>query len=224
MTQERGRIAIPGMGTSIFAGRRATAAAGARGRMARATDGELLARIRERDERALAELYDRHAGLVLTIALRVVGDRELAEEVLQDTFLRCWNGAVTYESSRGNVLGWLMGIARNRSIDMLRSRQHKSRQREQSSLLDMDESGLFSEADETESIAMREVVTDAMKALPMAQRQVVELAYYGGMSQTEIARATGEPLGTVKSRTRIAMDHLREHLRPQFRPEVGGEQ
>lgn len=224
MTRERGRIANTGGGTSILPGLRASVVTGVRRNVARASDGELLERIRNRDERALAELYDRHAGLVLTVALRVVGDRELAEEVLQDTFLRCWNGAITYQAGRGNVLGWLMGIARNRSIDMLRSRQHKSRQREQGSILDMDESGLFSEADETESIAMREVVTEAMKSLPIAQRHVVELAYYGGMSQSEIARATGEPLGTVKSRTRIAMEHLRTQLRPQFRPEPGGEE
>ena len=224
MTQERARIALPGASTSTFPGLGAAVATGSRRRLARAEDAELLERIRQRDERALAELYDRHAGLVLTVALRVVGDRELAEEVLQDTFLRCWAGATTYQPGRGKVLGWLMGIARNRSIDVLRSRQHKSRMREQNALLESEDSELFSEADETESIAMREVVTTAMSTLPLAQRQVVELAYYGGMSQTEIARATGEPLGTVKSRTRIAMDHLRQQLRPQFRPDEGGEQ
>lgn len=195
-----------------------------RRKLARADDAQLLERIRDRDERALAELYDRHAGLVLTVALRVVGDRELAEEVLQDTFLRCWSGAATYQPGRGKVLGWLMGIARNRSIDVLRSRQHKSRMREQNALPEAEDSEIFSEADETEAVAMREVVTRAMNTLPLAQRQMVELAYYGGMSQTEIARTTGEPLGTVKSRTRIAMDQLREQLRPQFRPDDGGNQ
>jgi RNA polymerase sigma-70 factor, ECF subfamily len=183
----------------------------------RASDAELLARIRARDESALVELYDRHAGLVLSVAIRVVGDRELAEEILQDTFLRCWQGAATYQIGRGQVIGWLMGITRNRAIDMLRSRQHKSRLREQTSLADPDDFRTHGGHDETETIITRQIVSAAMASLPLTQRHVIELAYYGGMSQAEIARVTGEPLGTVKSRTRIAMDQLRSILRPQFR-------
>jgi RNA polymerase sigma-70 factor, ECF subfamily len=221
VTHERGRIALPGVKTSKVRTRESAVLNEDRESIAAESDSELFQRVRDRDERALAELYDRHAGLVLTVALRVVGDRELAEEVLQDTFLRCWTGAASYEPARGKVLGWLTGIARNRSIDVLRSRQHRTRVRERNSLPEADDSGLFSQADETEAVAMREVVTQAMNGLPLVQRQVVELAYYGGMSQTEIAAATGEPLGTVKSRTRMAMEHLRGQLRPQLRPDGG---
>src|SRR5712691_11063365 len=93
-------------------------------------DRELLRRMRAGDESALEALYARYAGLVYTLALRIVGDGELAREVLQDTFLRCWSGAAMYDAARGRVPWWLMGIARNRAIDLLRSRPHQARLRE----------------------------------------------------------------------------------------------
>jgi RNA polymerase sigma-70 factor (ECF subfamily) len=191
-----------------------------RGRSAIPPDSELLARVRRADETALAALYDRYAGLVVTVALRVVGDREVAEEILQDTFLRCWNGAETYQPSRGHVAGWLMGIARNRAIDVLRSRQHKARQRERIALPDADDPHQPGNPDETESVVLRHTVATALATLPLNQRQVIELAYYGGLSQTEIAQRLGEPLGTVKSRTRTAMDRLRVLLGPHVRPDT----
>jgi RNA polymerase sigma-70 factor, ECF subfamily len=182
------------------------------------SDGELLQRIRARDEAALAALYDRYAGLVFTLAMRIVGERELAQEVMQDTFLRCWNGAETYQATRGNVASWLLGIARNRAIDLLRSRQHQARLRESTPLPDPDRGGdVAGEHDTGELVATRQTIVTALGALPAAQRRVIELAYYGGLSQSEIARQLGEPLGTVKSRTRSAMDHLRNLLRPPDR-------
>src|SRR5918999_28394 len=90
-------------------------------------DADLLDLVRGRDEAALAALYDRYGGLVFTVALRVLGDRDLAEEVMQDAFLRCWRGVETYRPERGHAAGWLMGIARNRAVDVLRSRQHQAR-------------------------------------------------------------------------------------------------
>lgn len=190
-----------------------------RGRSASPPDSELLARVRRADEAALAALYDRYAGLVVTVALRVVGDREVADEILQDTFLRCWNGAETYQPSRGHVAGWLMGIARNRAIDVLRSRQHKARQRERTALPEPDDPHQPGNPDETEAVVLRHTVASALATLPLNQRQVIELAYYGGLTQTEIAQRLGEPLGTVKSRTRTAMDRLRVVLGPHLRPE-----
>jgi RNA polymerase sigma-70 factor (ECF subfamily) len=183
------------------------------------TDAELMERVRRGDEVALAALYDRYAGLILTVALRIVGDRELAEEVMQDSFLRVWNASESYRASRGQVSGWLIGITRNRAIDMLRSRQHKSRLRERTPLPEPGDEDRFGVADQTEAVVTRQAVADALAGLSMAQRQVVELAYYGGMSQSEIARQLGEPLGTIKSRTRVAMEHLRIALRPHFRPD-----
>jgi RNA polymerase sigma-70 factor (ECF subfamily) len=183
------------------------------------TDAELMERVRRGDEIALAALYDRYAGLILTVALRIVGDRELAEEVMQDSFLRVWNASDTYRASRGQVSGWLIGITRNRAIDMLRSRLHKTRLRERTPLPEPGDEDRFGVEDETEAVVTRQAVADALAGLSMAQRQVVELAYYGGMSQSEIAHQLGEPLGTIKSRTRVSMEHLRTALRPHFRPD-----
>jgi RNA polymerase sigma-70 factor (ECF subfamily) len=181
-------------------------------------DEALMERIRARDEAALAALYDRYGSLVFTVALRVVGDRELAEEVMQDAFLRCWNGAESYDRTRGPVSGWLPRIARNRAVDLLRSRQHQARLREAAPLPDPDGPGAAGVGDASEAVITRQAVLAALATLPRAQRQAVELAYYGGLTQVEIARQTGEPLGTIKSRTRTAMDHLRGLLRPHFRP------
>lgn len=177
----------------------------------------LLEAVRRREEAALAALYDRYGGLVFTVALRILGDRDLAEEVMQDTFLRCWNGVETYRAERGHAAGWLMGIARNRAVDVLRGRQHQARLRERTSLPEPDAPGEPHVADETDLIATGQVVAAAVRALPAAQRHVVELAYYGGLTQVEIARTLGEPLGTVKTRTRTALERLRQALRPVFR-------
>ncbi len=188
-------------------GRKRTAAEGAGTSMA--ADDELLRRIGRGDEAALVALYDRYAGLACAVALRVLGDRELAEEVVQDTFLRCWRGVETYRTGRGRVAGWLVGIARNRAIDALRSRSHQARLREGTDLADRPPPDGMGEPTATDLVLLREAVGAALAALPAGQRQMIELAYYAGLSQSEIARALGEPLGTVKTRTRAAMDRLR---------------
>ena len=168
------------------------------------------------DESALEVLYRRYGGLIFTLALRIVGDPELAREVLQDTFLRCWDGRDAYDPGRGRIPGWLMGIARNRAIDLLRSRPHQARLREREPLV-----GLASEPiqpDAADSILLRRAVVSALRGLPIAQRQAIELAYYGGHTQVEIEREPGEPLGTIKSRTRQAMELLRAVLWPLIEP------
>jgi RNA polymerase sigma-70 factor (ECF subfamily) len=168
------------------------------------------------EEAALEVLYARYGGLIFTLALRIVGDPELAREVLQDTFLRCWDGREAYDPRRGRVAGWLMGIARNRAIDLLRSRPHQARLREREPL-----AGLASEPvqpDATDPIMLRRAVVNALQTLPIGQRQAIELAYYGGHTQVEIARELGEPLGTIKSRTRQAMELLRVVLWPLIEP------
>lgn len=168
------------------------------------------------EEAALEGLYARYGGLVFTLALRIVGDPELAREVLQDTFLRCWDGREGYDPGRGRVPGWLMGIARNRAIDLLRSRSHQARLRERDAL-----AGLVSESaqpDTTDSVTLRRAVAGALHGLPVAQRRAIELAYYGGHTQVEIARELGEPLGTIKSRMREAMERLRGALWPLIEP------
>ena len=183
-------------------------------------DSELVRQMQVGKESALEGLYARYGGLIFTLALRIVGDPELAREVLQDTFLRCWGGRDAYDPARGRVPGWLMGIARNRAIDLLRSRPHQARLREQEPL-----AGLASEPaqrDATDSLTLRRAVAGALQELPIGQRQAIELAYYGGHTQVEIARELGEPLGTIKSRTREAMERLRAVLWPLIETKGGG--
>src|SRR5215510_12657959 len=180
-------------------------------------DPVLLRRMRQGDESALEMLYARYGGLVYSLAMRIVGDPELAREVLQDTFLRSWDGRATYDAQRGRVAWWLMGIARNGAVDLLRSRPHQARLRERERLsADVP----TAEKDTAEAFGLRRDVMNALGALPTAQRAAIELAYYGGMTQTEIARVLNEPLGTVKSRTREALERLRGLLAPAMERDV----
>jgi RNA polymerase sigma-70 factor (ECF subfamily) len=180
------------------------------------TDHELLRRIGLRDESALETLYTRYGGLLCTLALRIVGDRELALEVLQDTFLRAWRESAGYDPERGRVPWWLMGITRNRAIDLLRSRTHQARLRERPE--DGTSQPEPAQADGADDVVLRRTVEKALHGLTTVQRQAIELAYYGGLTQAEIASQLGEPLGTVKSRTREAMDRLRSVLLPVIEP------
>lgn len=181
-------------------------------------DLELLRGMQLGDEAALEALYARYGGLVYTLALRIVGDPELAREVLQDTFLRSWDGRETYDSERGRVPWWLMGIARNRAIDLLRSRSHQARLREREPLAAEARVNEPAYPDTADVVVLRRAVANALAALPSGQRQAIELAYYGGLTQLEIARELKEPLGTVKSRTRSAVERLRQLLRPFIEP------
>ena len=181
-----------------------------------ATDPDLLRQMQLGNESAFEVLYTRYGGLIFTLALRIVGDRELAREVLQDTLLRCWDGKEAYDPSRGRVPAWLVGIARHRAIDLLRSRPHQARLREREPL-----TGLASETaqpDATDAVMLRRAVTNALQGLPTGQREAIELAYYAGHTQAEIARVLSEPLGTIKSRTREAMERLRTVLWPLIEP------
>ena len=182
-------------------------------------DLELLRRMRLGDESALEALYARYGGLVYTLALRIVGDPELAREVLQDTFLRSWTRGEAYDPGRGRVPSWLMGIARNRAIDLLRSRSHQARLREQEPLAAAAHVSEPAHPDATDAGVLLRAVIHALQSLSAVQRRAIELAYYGGLTQVEIARELGEPLGTVKSRTRDAMERLRGLLRPLVEPE-----
>jgi len=190
-------------------------------------DQVLLRRVQQRQEPALADLYDRYAGLVYTLARRIVGDRTLAEEVMQDTFLRCWHGVESYDPARGHVAGWLMGIARNRAIDLLRGRQHQARLREGEPLPPPD-ARYLSEALRVQSsddlILLRDAVGAALQALPADQRRAIELAYYGGLTQAGISHPLDTPLGAGKSRRRSGMQRLRGLLRPLVTPGDGDEE
>lgn len=178
-------------------------------------DAALIARIRARDEAALLQLYDRYQHLLMALALRLVGDRQTAEEVLQDVFIRLWEASAGFDERRGSVSAWLFGITRNRAIDVLRSAQHRARARERDDLPPSRPDG----GDIAEFVTNRVVVRDALDALSPERRRAVELVYFGGFTHQEAAAALNQPLGTTKGRIRAAMDELRAALRPERGPQ-----
>lgn len=175
-------------------------------------DTELLALVRRGEEAALGALYDRHGRLIYAIALRITGDRETAEEVVQDVFQNVWQAAATFQPELGAFSSWLLGIARHRAIDATRSKRERARAREQT--LDQ-ERMIVSDSSlvgAVEQRLLRDAVREALGALPANQRQAIELAYYGGLTRAEIAERLNEPLGTVKTRLRLGLLKLRDVL------------
>ena len=167
------------------------------------------------DERAFATLYDRTSRQVYGLMLRIIGNAATAEEVLLDAYTQAWQQRIQYDEKRGTPLAWLITIARSRAIDRLRSMRGND---ERHAVLD--EASAHAEATdvaaEAEAREAGEHVRSALEVLPSEQREVIELAYYGGMSHSEIATRLGQPLGTVKTRVRLAMMKLREILRSSF--------
>ncbi|HEY7909476.1 MAG TPA: sigma-70 family RNA polymerase sigma factor [Thermomicrobiales bacterium] len=178
------------------------------------SDRHLLAAITVGDERGLARLYDRYGTPVFTLALRITEDSSAAQEVTQDTFLRVWQRAEQYDPRRGEVAPWLFTIARRNALQYLRHRRRRIPLADESFV---GEGGTLpdpTEPDTSERVALAHTVTAALARLPPPQRHAIELAYYGGLTQMEIARRTGAPLGTVKYRMRAALEALRAHLGP----------
>lgn len=165
------------------------------------------------DERALSQLYDSTSRVVYGIALRVARESSAAEDITMDVYMQVWRTAGTYMAGRGTVLSWLAMLARSRALDWARTRHAKAAQKSQS--LD-DVFGLSDAAPSPESASIEasrsRKIQESLAALPADQRQAVEMAFFFGMSHTEIAERLDLPLGTVKSRIRIAMTRLRESL------------
>ncbi len=180
--------------------------------MATAPDETLIAAVCTGDEAALDTLYDRYAPSVYSLALRITGDRLTAQEVTQDTFMRLWKSATQFDRARGAFGAWLFAIARRRALDVLRSRQRQAKVADGTFISDGGTLPEPSQPDTTEQIVLAHVVSQAVATLPLVQRQTIELAYFGGLTQQQIATQTGEPLGTVKSRMRTAMETLRGRL------------
>ena len=172
-------------------------------------DEELLALIALSNSEALGTFYDRYGRLVFTVALRITGDRETAEEVTQDVFQNVWQSASGFQLSSGSSSAWLMGITRHRAIDATRSRRYRARNREDSLSFDQPTREESGPEYLTDLQLLREMVRGALNELPLSQRQAIELAFYGGMTRAEIAERLGEPLGTVKTRMRLGMQKLR---------------
>jgi RNA polymerase sigma-70 factor, ECF subfamily len=175
-----------------------------------APDSALVERMMAGDEGALAALYDRYSGMIFAMLVRILRDQHAAEEVLQDLFLQLWRTASHFDASRGSLPAWLMVIGRNRAISRLRSRARYEMHDDIDAFPANALASSVNIEDETQRALLVQKLRAAMSALPREQREAVELAYFEGMTQTEIAAKTGSPLGTVKSRVRTAMQSLKE--------------
>jgi len=180
-----------------------------------AEDQRALRRVVDRDSGGLGTLYDRHGRAVFSLALRILGDESDAEEVTQDVFAQAWRRAGQYDESRGTVAAWLLVIARTRAIDRFRARRVRPEGRVQ------DDGGLTLQqlpatepdvASEMMAAERGQRVRRALEALPFLQRVAIELAYFEGLSQREIAERLEQPLGTVKTRMRLGLLKLRDAL------------
>lgn len=173
-------------------------------------DSALIENMRTGDEAALSTLYDRYSAMLFGMLVRILRDQQAAEEVLQDLFLQLWRNAAQFDAARGSLPAWLMVIGRNRAISRLRGR----RDREVLEENEGDYANTFVSSQNIEEEAVRAQlarnISAALGQLPTEQRQAVELAYFEGMTQSEIANKTGIPLGTVKTRVRTAMQTLRQ--------------
>jgi RNA polymerase sigma-70 factor (ECF subfamily) len=169
-------------------------------------DATLIARVHAGDHDAMAAVYDRYSSIVYATALRILGDTAAAEDVLQEIFMQLWRKPSAFDSSRGNLPAWLGVIARHRAIDLLRKRRPQT---------DFEDVVIASSHDlrkETECNAMVEKVRTAMAEMFPEQRRCMEMAFFEGLTHSEIAAKTGEPLGTVKTRIRSALLQLRKRL------------
>jgi RNA polymerase sigma-70 factor (ECF subfamily) len=176
----------------------------------RVPDSALVERIMAGEEDALSALYDRYAGMLYAMLVRILKDTSAAEEVLQDLFLQLWRGASRFDASRGSLPAWLLVIGRNRALSRLRRRERREilEDPEEFSLEAVPSAGDLE--DEAWRMQLMQRLRSAMATLPPEQKEALELAYFEGMTQTEIAARTGSPLGTVKSRVRAAMQSLKQ--------------
>jgi RNA polymerase sigma-70 factor (ECF subfamily) len=183
-------------------------------------DSSLVTRAASGDERALGELYDRYGGMAYSLACAVVGEHADAEEVVAEAFAQVWRSAAGFDPARGSVAAWIATICRTRALDLVRSRKRRARVLEEAAVVSdegealvlapsMESADRGAELTETSAI-----VRKSLAELPEPQRRVIELAYFGGLSQSEIAAQLSEPLGTVKTRMRSGMEKLRQALRP----------
>jgi len=183
-------------------------------------DFTLVSRAAGGDERALGELYDRYGAMGYSLACAVVGEPADAEEVVADAFAQVWRSAAGFDPARGSVAAWIATICRTRALDLVRSRKRRARVVEEAAVVsDEGESLVFAPTSEStdrgaELTETSAIVRQSLAELPAEQRRVIELAYFGGLSQSEIAAQLSQPLGTVKTRMRSGMEKLRQALRP----------
>ena len=177
---------------------------------------ELMARIVQRDDRALEELYERFSKVIYSVIVSIVKKKEDAEEILCEIFFQVWEKAPSYDLGKGSVYTWLLTLARNRAIDKIRSKSYKNQKQEDS---DIDEMDVFSNPDsgnQLDNVVLAEraeSVKLALAKIPADQRQVLEVAYFEGYTQSQIAERLNLPVGTVKTRMRSGMKALQDLLK-----------
>lgn len=189
-------------------------------------DAALVAALAEEEVGALEQLYDRYSALVFSVALRVLHDHALAEDVTQEVFLRVWRQPASFDPQRGRFISWISSVARNRALDEQRklTRRRRSEDQDEAPVLRLPAEGRGDDpAREAVLSDERRRIREAMGDLPEAQRTVIELAYFGGFTQTEIAERTGDPLGTIKTRVRLGMRKLQEALTDLIEQRPGGD-
>ena len=178
-------------------------------------DAELIGLIASGEARALEALYDRYSRVVFSFAVRIVSDPQLAEEVMQEVFFRVWQQAGAYSSGRGTLITWLLSITHNLAIDEVRKRNRRP-QKAEAEDPELLLGGMIDQSVDVEEEAwiagVRGAITDALTKLPPEQRDVIELAYFRGLTQREIAETLRQPLGTIKTRMRLGLQKLREQL------------
>jgi RNA polymerase sigma-70 factor (ECF subfamily) len=184
----------------------------------RLADPELVDLMAIGDARALEVLYDRYSRAVFSFALRMLGERAAAEELVQEAYFRAWQQARRFSEGRGTFITWLLSITHNLAIDEIRRRNRRPQRADSTDPVLL----LTNQTDENPTVeeqavltTIREQIAVAMATLPEAQRSAIELAYFHGLTQREIADLQGEPLGTIKTRMRLAVRKLREHLDDQ---------
>lgn len=176
------------------------------------SDAALVKQMTAGDEGALSVVYDRYSAMLFGMLMRVLNNKQTAEEVLQDIFLQLWRSADKFDPARGSLPAWLLVIGRNRAISRLRGRPSLEVLEETEGLYANTLASTANIEDEASRMELMETLKAALAQLPAEQRQAVELAYFEGMTQTEIATKTGSPLGTVKTRMRSAMQVLKKRL------------
>jgi RNA polymerase sigma-70 factor (ECF subfamily) len=181
------------------------------------SDEVLAARVAQGDRRAFETLYNRYASIILGVALRITDERSTAEDVLQETFWRAWQNASSYQPERGSFTSWLFRIAHNLAIDAYRRRSVRPQAifaevADADPILDRIPDPDINVPEQAQSNVMAGQAREAIKSLPREQRQVIEMAYFYGMTRQEIAEAMGEPLGTIHTRARLGLQKLREAL------------
>lgn len=169
----------------------------------------LLEAVGRSDKDAFAKLYDQYSAALFGVILKVVSEQVRAEEVLQDTFLKIWRAAPSYDPSKGRVFTWMLNIARNTAIDVVRSAEYRT----SSKIRPLEDHVHLSDGEDLRKQVDHIGMDKVMNGLPPEQREVIDMAYYQGWTQQEIAERTNTPLGTVKSRTRAALSHLREAMK-----------